>query len=44
MNTHKESRGIVKTIITMASDLEKSIIAKGVESKDPREMLAGLSC
>lgn len=44
MNTDKESRGIVKTIITLAQELEKSVVAEGVESKSHRDMLRRMSC
>lgn len=44
MNTDKESRGIVKTIITLAQELEKSVVAEGVETESHREQLKRLSC
>jgi EAL domain-containing protein (putative c-di-GMP-specific phosphodiesterase class I) len=44
MNNDKESRGIVKTIIALAQELEKSVIAEGVETENHKEMLARMSC
>ena len=44
MNTDKESRGIVKTIITLAQELEKSVIAEGVETKQHQESLVKFNC
>ncbi|MDQ4121405.1 MAG: EAL domain-containing protein [Acidobacteriota bacterium] len=44
MNTDKESWGIVKTIITLAQELEKSVVAEGVETENHRELLKRLSC
>jgi diguanylate cyclase (GGDEF)-like protein len=44
MNTDKESRGIVKTIVALAQELEKSVIAEGVETENHKEMLTGMSC
>ncbi|MBK8465167.1 MAG: EAL domain-containing protein [Chloracidobacterium sp.] len=40
----KESRAIVKTIITLASELEKSVIAEGIEENGQQAMLAKLGC
>lgn len=44
MSTDKESHGIVKTIITLAQELEKSVVAEGVETENHRDMLERLSC
>ncbi|HZH35508.1 MAG TPA: EAL domain-containing protein [Pyrinomonadaceae bacterium] len=44
MNIDRESWGIVKTIVTLASELGKDIVAEGVESKEQREMLQSLGC
>jgi diguanylate cyclase (GGDEF)-like protein/PAS domain S-box-containing protein len=44
MNTDKESRGIVKTIITLAQELEKAVVAEGVETDSHRDLLRKLSC
>ena len=40
----KESRSIVKTITTLASELEKSVIAEGVEESDQQDMLVNMGC
>jgi EAL domain-containing protein (putative c-di-GMP-specific phosphodiesterase class I) len=44
MSTDRESRGIVKTIITLAHELGKNVVAEGVETEDHRRMLEKLSC
>jgi diguanylate cyclase (GGDEF)-like protein/PAS domain S-box-containing protein len=44
MNTDKESLGIVKTIVRLAQELEKSVVAEGVETECHHEMLKRLSC
>jgi diguanylate cyclase (GGDEF)-like protein/PAS domain S-box-containing protein len=44
MMSDKESRSIVKTIMTLALELEKEVIAEGVELEEHREFLAQLSC
>jgi EAL domain-containing protein (putative c-di-GMP-specific phosphodiesterase class I) len=44
MNTDKESCGIVKTIITLAQELEKAVVAEGVETDSHRDLLRRLSC
>jgi EAL domain-containing protein (putative c-di-GMP-specific phosphodiesterase class I) len=44
MNTDKESLGIVKTIVRLAQELEKSVVAEGVETECHHQMLKGLSC
>lgn len=44
MSTDRESRGIVKTIITLASELGKAVVAEGVETEEHKAALAGYSC
>jgi EAL domain-containing protein (putative c-di-GMP-specific phosphodiesterase class I) len=40
----KESLGIVKTIITLANELGKSVVAEGIEIEEHVSMLTDLSC
>ena len=42
--TDRECRGIVKTIITLAQELDKSIIAEGVEKISHKDLLIELNC
>ncbi|MCA1593282.1 MAG: EAL domain-containing protein [Acidobacteria bacterium] len=44
MSTDRESRSIVKTIITLATELDKDVIAEGVETEGHRAALVELSC
>lgn len=44
MGTDRESRGIVKTIIMLANELGKDVVAEGVETDAHRDTLAGLAC
>lgn len=44
MSSDKESRSIVKTIVTLAAELGKAAVAEGVETEDHREALVELSC
>jgi len=44
MNVDKESQGIVKTIMTLAAELDKAVVAEGVETEEQRALLADLSC
>lgn len=44
MATDRDSRGIVKTIIALANELDKKVVAEGVEKEEHRRMLAELSC
>ncbi|HYH87476.1 MAG TPA: EAL domain-containing protein [Pyrinomonadaceae bacterium] len=44
MGTDRESRGIVKTIIMLANELGKEVVAEGVETTAQRDALAGLAC
>ncbi len=44
MSTDKDSRGIVKTIVALAAELGKDVIAEGVETAEHRTMLNGFSC
>ncbi|MCU1288325.1 MAG: hypothetical protein JWN60_554 [Acidobacteria bacterium] len=44
MRTDKESCAIVKTIIGLAADLNRAIVAEGVESKEHCDMLTNLAC
>src|SRR5207244_8524094 len=44
MNTDKDSRSIVETIIALANKLGKSIVAEGVETELHRATLSEFSC
>ena len=44
MTMDRESFGIVKTITTLATELEKSVIAEGVEKKEHQKMLSEIGC
>jgi diguanylate cyclase (GGDEF)-like protein/PAS domain S-box-containing protein len=44
MCVDKESFGIVKTIITLANELGKSVVAEGIEIEEHVAMLSDLSC
>jgi EAL domain-containing protein (putative c-di-GMP-specific phosphodiesterase class I) len=44
MGTDRESRGIVRTIIMLANELGKDVVAEGVETAAHRDALAGLAC
>jgi EAL domain-containing protein (putative c-di-GMP-specific phosphodiesterase class I) len=44
MCVDKESLGIVKTIITLAKELGKSVVAEGIETEEHVQMLSDLSC
>ena len=44
MNTDKDSRSIVETIIALANKLGKSIVAEGVETEMHRATLSEFSC
>ncbi len=44
MNTDKDSRSIVETIITLANKLGKTTVAEGVETDAHRFMLSEFSC
>ena len=44
MSTDRESRGIVKTIITLGDELGMDVVAEGVETAEHRAALAGLAC
>ena len=44
MYTDRESWGIVKTIITLANELGKSVVAEGIEREEHVTMLSELSC
>jgi len=44
MSIDKDSCGIVKTIITLAAELGKTVIAEGIEAEKQKEMLKELSC
>jgi EAL domain-containing protein (putative c-di-GMP-specific phosphodiesterase class I) len=44
MCVDKESLGIVKTIITLANELGKSVVAEGIETEEHIAMLSDLSC
>ena len=44
MCVDKESKGIVKTILTLAAELEKTVVAEGVETEEQRALLVGFSC
>lgn len=44
MSTDKESHAIVKTIVRLASELNRSTVAEGIESKEHFDLLSNLSC
>lgn len=44
MTMDRESFGIVKTITTLAAELEKSVIAEGVEKIEHQRMLSEIGC
>ena len=44
MTADKESLGIVKTILALASELEKIVVSEGVETKEQQNMLLQLEC
>ncbi len=44
MSTDRESRGIVKTIIMLATELGKVVVAEGVETDEHRTLLTALAC
>jgi EAL domain-containing protein (putative c-di-GMP-specific phosphodiesterase class I) len=44
MSTDRESRGIVKTIITLGDELNMDVVAEGVETAEHSAALAGLAC
>ena len=44
MGTDRESRGIVKTIIMLAHELGKEVVAEGIETNAHRDALAGMAC
>ncbi|MEP6922830.1 MAG: EAL domain-containing protein [Pyrinomonadaceae bacterium] len=44
MAIDKESRSIVKTIVTLAAELDKVVVAEGVEFEEHRTLLTDLSC
>jgi diguanylate cyclase (GGDEF)-like protein/PAS domain S-box-containing protein len=44
MAFEKESLGIVKTIMALANELGKAVVAEGVESENQRRTLAELGC
>jgi diguanylate cyclase (GGDEF)-like protein/PAS domain S-box-containing protein len=44
MSTDRESRGIVKTIITLGDELGMDVVAEGVETAEHRDALAGFAC
>jgi diguanylate cyclase (GGDEF)-like protein/PAS domain S-box-containing protein len=44
MTIDRESFGIVKTITTLATELEKSVIAEGVEKIEHQRMLSEIGC
>jgi diguanylate cyclase (GGDEF)-like protein/PAS domain S-box-containing protein len=44
MSTDRESHAIVKTIVRLASELNRATIAEGIESKEHYDMLSKLSC
>ena len=44
MNTEKESKGIVKTIMTLASELGKDVVAEGIETEAQRLLLTEMAC
>lgn len=44
MTTDKESHGIVKTILALAAELNKEVVAEGIEKIEHQETLRKLSC
>ncbi|MGH9945876.1 MAG: putative bifunctional diguanylate cyclase/phosphodiesterase [Pyrinomonadaceae bacterium] len=44
MTKDRESRGIVKTITTLAHELDKVVIAEGVETTEQRQILTDFGC
>ncbi|HEX8267731.1 MAG TPA: EAL domain-containing protein, partial [Pyrinomonadaceae bacterium] len=44
MTTDKESQGIVKTILALANELNKKVVAEGIEKTEHWETLEKLSC
>lgn len=44
MCTDKESLSIVKTITTLAAELDKDVIAEGIETQEQLEILQGFDC
>ncbi len=44
MTMDRESMGIVKTIISLAAELGKSVIAEGIEKKEDHRLLNTLGC
>ena len=44
MLKNKESLGIVKAIVTLATELRKEIIAEGVEEEEQRQILTAIGC
>jgi diguanylate cyclase (GGDEF)-like protein/PAS domain S-box-containing protein len=44
MSIDTDSRGIVKTIVTLAAELGKTVIAEGIENEKQKSMLEELSC
>jgi EAL domain-containing protein (putative c-di-GMP-specific phosphodiesterase class I) len=44
MLKNKESLGIVKAIVTLATELHKEIIAEGVEEDEQRRILTDIGC
>jgi EAL domain-containing protein (putative c-di-GMP-specific phosphodiesterase class I) len=44
MGNDRDSRGIVKTIIKLANELGKKVVAEGVETEEHKTLLAELCC
>lgn len=44
MGIDKDSRGIVKTIVALAAELGKDVVAEGVETKEHQTMLNNFHC
>ena len=44
MNTERESRSIVKTIMTLANELGKDVVAEGIETNEQHRLLTDLAC
>ncbi|MFN2500534.1 MAG: putative bifunctional diguanylate cyclase/phosphodiesterase [Pyrinomonadaceae bacterium] len=44
MNTDRDSRSIVETIITLANKLGKTIVAEGVETENDKALLREVAC
>jgi len=44
MTSDRQCLGIVKTIIALAAELDKAVIAEGLETEEQAELLTGMGC